>query len=328
MTAISFSLLSVNTANQSYEGRFQNELRKLEINNVVMASKNEELAKKIQEKSLTESVKTKVIKEGELEVKIKTQVQTDIEDLTIQKQNLVTEHEQLKEQQAKRNEEKRLQAIEEARIAKAEADERARVEAERVRMEAEQRAKAEAETKKKIEQERLNVSKNKQTKEKYNEIQVASRNITSNTSTPSSKVDWNNLTRPSSLSSQDINKKLAGTGMQGLGDAFKKAEAQYGINAVFFASLGLHESGNGNSRLAQNKNNLFGYKAYDKDPYNSAQTFASKEECIMVVAQNVAKNYLTTGGKFHNGFSVESINVLYASDKGWASKIKQTGNKF
>ena len=104
-------------------------------------------------------------------------------------------------------------------------------------------------------------------------------------------------------------------------EAFYNAEQKYGVNGIFIAAIGIHESAWGNSYLAKEKNNLFGYRAYDRDPINSAQDFESYEDAINVVAEALSKNYLTPTGSFYNGTTIESVNKKYASDKAWHEKV-------
>ena len=102
---------------------------------------------------------------------------------------------------------------------------------------------------------------------------------------------------------------------------FYNAEQKYGVNGIFIAAVGIHESGWGTSYLAKEKKNLFGYKAYDRDPINSAQDFESYEDAINTVAQALSKNYLTPSGSFYYGKTMEAVNTKYASDSGWHQKV-------
>ena len=61
---------------------------------------------------------------------------------------------------------------------------------------------------------------------------------------------------------------------------FYYIEKEYNINGVFVAAVGIHESNWGTSKIAQEKYNLFGYGAYDSNPYNGAYTFSDYSECI------------------------------------------------
>src|SRR6187549_531133 len=55
-----------------------------------------------------------------------------------------------------------------------------------------------------------------------------------------------------------------------LGSSFMAAERNYGINARFLLAAALHESGWGRGAIARIKHNLFGYNAYDRDPFRFA----------------------------------------------------------
>ena len=113
---------------------------------------------------------------------------------------------------------------------------------------------------------------------------------------------------------------------------FYKAEQKYKVNGIFLESIGIHESAWGTSKIANDKNNLFGFTAYDSDPYNSATSFETYENAINKVAEVLSTKYLhvagtkisdelTATGTYFNGTSAKSVNVRYASDTGWADKV-------
>lgn len=115
-------------------------------------------------------------------------------------------------------------------------------------------------------------------------------------------------------------------------EIFYNIEQKYKINGIFVAAIGIHESGWGTSKLAMDKHNLFGFAAYDRDPYNSAATFETYEECIDTVAKALAKNYLHLAGTniteeivataaYNNGPTLSGVNTRYASDENWANKV-------
>ena len=58
--------------------------------------------------------------------------------------------------------------------------------------------------------------------------------------------------------------------MYGTGIFFKSSETLYGGNAILMMSLATNESALGQSRIAIDKNNLFGHAAYDSSAYSSA----------------------------------------------------------
>lgn len=135
------------------------------------------------------------------------------------------------------------------------------------------------------------------------------------------------LLSPSAITAYELNQFLYGTGMQGLGEAFVKAELETGVNAIFLTSLAIHESAWGKSRIAQDKNNMFGYGAYDWSPYESAVYFNTKTEGIIFVAKKLKENYLLSSGKYYHGTSLPSVNTRYSTDSKWSSKIANTMNQ-
>ncbi|MBS7527569.1 glucosaminidase domain-containing protein [Fusibacter paucivorans] len=139
----------------------------------------------------------------------------------------------------------------------------------------------------------------------------------------SGTVDFNDLTKRSGASATMIDQALEGTNMAGLGQAFVDAEDKYGVNALFLVGLAAHESAYGSSRIAQSKQNLFGFQAYDASPFNSAKTFGTFEDGIDSVAEYLKTSYLTPGGKYYNGASIDAVNKRYATDQNWANAIKK-----
>ena len=116
---------------------------------------------------------------------------------------------------------------------------------------------------------------------------------------------------------------------------FYYIEKEYNINGVFVAAVGIHESNWGTSKIAQEKYNLFGYGAYDSNPYNGAYTFSDYSECIDLLARVFVKYYLnpagtsiyggeTASGKYYNGPTLSGINQKYATDKNWADSVYTT----
>lgn len=130
------------------------------------------------------------------------------------------------------------------------------------------------------------------------------------------------VTVPSLVTSYEIDMLLADSELAGLGRAFVEAEAESNVNAMFLLALAVHESSWGSSALAREKNNLFGFGAYDRNPYHGAQVFATKEECVKHVAQFLRAHYLE--GDYYRGKTIQSINEIYASDRAWGEKIFAT----
>lgn len=136
-----------------------------------------------------------------------------------------------------------------------------------------------------------------------------------------------NLYKPSGFTYNQFIKALSGNSkdtnkiIENNAQYFYYAEQQYGINGMFLAAVAIHESGWATSKIAIEKNNLFGYGAYDSSPYESAWSFENYSECIDLLARVFTKYYLSEGGKFYNGTTLTSVNTRYATDTGWAIKV-------
>jgi beta-N-acetylglucosaminidase len=129
------------------------------------------------------------------------------------------------------------------------------------------------------------------------------------------------LAVPSGENAQTIDRFLAGTALAGLGATYMQAEKSYGVSARYLVAHSIEESGWGTSAIAQSDNNLFGYGANDSDPGGDASRFPSFAACILYVAQQVKEKYVTAGGGYYHGPTLRGMNVDYASDPLWASKI-------
>lgn len=130
------------------------------------------------------------------------------------------------------------------------------------------------------------------------------------------------LTRVTGLTPYELDSCLEGTPMEGLGEDFYRAEHEYGVNAIFLIALANHESAYGTSAIARDKNNLFGFTAYDSSPYSSSTGYSSKGESIAMVARFLSENYLTPGGCYFHGVSCAGVNVKYCTSSDWAGKVE------
>lgn len=113
---------------------------------------------------------------------------------------------------------------------------------------------------------------------------------------------------------------------------FYYIEKEYNINGIFVAAVGIHESAWGTSKIATKKYNLFGYGAYDSNPYNGAYNFESYSESIDLLARVFVKYYINpagtkiydnqiASGKYYSGNTLEAVNKKYATDKNWANGV-------
>ena len=152
-------------------------------------------------------------------------------------------------------------------------------------------------------------------------------------------LDFNmDLTKPSGLTLAQFQKVLSGNSADKQGvlatnaEFFYYAERQYGINGIYLASMAIHEGGWGTSKIANDKKNLFGYGAYDSNPYGGSYSFSTYAEGIDLVARVLVKNYLNpkgteiydgqaATGMYYNGPTLTGVNTRYASDKNWANAV-------
>ena len=159
--------------------------------------------------------------------------------------------------------------------------------------------------------------------------------------TQSNKVEKCNfnmaLNKPSGLTLEQFKKVLNDTKdvnniFSENAEYFYYIEQQYNINGIFVASIGIHESGWGTSKITKNKKNLFGYGAYDSSPYSSSYNFSTYSEGIDLIARVLVKYYLNpkgtaiyggeiASGKYYNGNTLTAVNKRYATDKNWANKV-------
>ena len=145
------------------------------------------------------------------------------------------------------------------------------------------------------------------------------------------------LNKPSGLTLEQFKKVLSDSKdtnkiFEKNAEYFYYIEKQYNINGVFVASVGIHESAWGTSKIAMQKNNLFGYGAYDSNPYNGAYNFSNYSESIDLLARVFVKYYLNPAGTsiyggekavgtYYNGATLNGINTKYASDKNWSNAV-------
>jgi beta-N-acetylglucosaminidase len=88
---------------------------------------------------------------------------------------------------------------------------------------------------------------------------------------------------------ESLNSNLKGK-LSNHGEKFIEAGRQYNINPNLLASIAMHETGNGTSRSANEKNNIAGMMGK-----NGLRMYASVEESIFDMARNLRQNYLDKG---------------------------------
>ena len=126
----------------------------------------------------------------------------------------------------------------------------------------------------------------------------------------------------SGLSAWAIDRYLAAnTPLPPIGAAFLAAERRYGINARYLLAHAMLESGFGTSDIARYAHNLFGYNAYDRDPWRFAARYRSYAKGIDTVARHIREEYLDPHGRWWGGAPTLRGMRYYASDPQWEYKI-------
>ncbi|WP_042355964.1 glucosaminidase domain-containing protein [Bacillus rubiinfantis] len=103
------------------------------------------------------------------------------------------------------------------------------------------------------------------------------------------------------VSADQLNEQLGGK-LAGNGEIFIQAGKLYNVNPALLAAIAQHETGNGTSRAAMEKNNIAGMMGI-----NGLKSYSSIEESIMDMARNISKNYLGQGLA-----SIAEIGAKYA----------------
>ena len=175
---------------------------------------------------------------------------------------------------------------------------------------------------------------------KFEEENIINNNTSEGTANSKTKTPLSfdmALNKPSGLTLEEFKKVLTDSKdknkiFQNNAEYFYYIEKQYNINGVFVSAVGIHESSWGTSKIAREKNNLFGYGAYDSNPYNGAYNFSNYSECIDLIARVFVKYYLNpkgtaiydgekAQGTYYNGPTLSGVNTKYATDKNWANGV-------
>ncbi|MFC5405936.1 glucosaminidase domain-containing protein [Cohnella soli] len=137
---------------------------------------------------------------------------------------------------------------------------------------------------------------------------------------PTSKVESD-----SGLSEADIETIFEGTALAGHGleQTVLEVEEKYGINALFTIAVMKLESGNGRSKLAKKKNNLFGLNAITGDAHNKAYAFETKGDSVRKFGQLLSASYVDKGYT-----TIEKIAGKYCpANSKWPGLVKSIMKK-
>lgn len=141
------------------------------------------------------------------------------------------------------------------------------------------------------------------------------------------------LRKASNVTAKDLqkfmleNNKTKDNILYKLAPEFIKAQKSTGVNAQFMFAHAILETGWGSSIIAQHKNNLFGFQAYDTCPITCSKYFPTGEAGLKRYGYHIVNNYLVKSGPYYHGNSVLDMNIRYATDKAWGLKIANLMNK-
>ena len=140
-------------------------------------------------------------------------------------------------------------------------------------------------------------------------------------------LDTNLLSR-SGASAWAIDAYLrARTSLPPLGAAFVAAEQRYGVNARFLLAAALHESAWGTSYISRVKHNLFGYNAYDRDPFRYATAYRTYVANIDATAKFIKASYLTPGGRWWGGQpTLRSMQRFWSPSGRWGEGVSRVAS--
>ncbi len=111
--------------------------------------------------------------------------------------------------------------------------------------------------------------------------------------------------------------KCLRAGLTGYGEAFARAEQDYGVNALFLISICEFESADGTSSLARNRNNLAGLGGV-----GNWATYPSYEACIDYLGKLLATRYLNPNSSFFHGFTTGGVCQTYCGGSAhWTTSI-------
>jgi beta-N-acetylglucosaminidase len=92
-----------------------------------------------------------------------------------------------------------------------------------------------------------------------------------------------------STSADKLNQALDGK-LRGMGEIFIREGKRYNIDPAFLAAVAQHETGNGKSKAAMEKNNIAGMMGA-----NGLRSYSSVEASIIDMARNLSNNYVDKG---------------------------------
>jgi hypothetical protein len=111
---------------------------------------------------------------------------------------------------------------------------------------------------------------------------------------------------------EDIEKLMRGN-LIGLGSAFNHFSMVNDFDVMHNVNHAILESASGTSKIARDKKNLYGWRAYDSSAYDSATGYSSFTDCIEDWSSRYNKLYLEPNGGQYRGNNEYTVNIVYAT---------------
>jgi len=111
--------------------------------------------------------------------------------------------------------------------------------------------------------------------------------------------------------------------LSGIEETLIEMQDEYNVNALLILAIVRLESGNGKSQIAKSRNNLGGIIVSQKS-VRVYKSFDTRSDCVIYMAKLLSENYLTEGGKYFNGYTLNDIAQSYsASPDTWTDLVKE-----
>lgn len=163
----------------------------------------------------------------------------------------------------------------------------------------------------------------KSLKRKRRELKASQKELEEETERKEIIFNPEDVTECSGITAEQLREVLSGTELAQFADTYVEIERTYGINAIAICALSALESGWGTSKRAREDHNYTGFGVYSDDAIGINAN--SGEENLLMTAKHLREKYLTEGGVYNNGSSLEGLNQKYCTSDTWAGKITDIG---
>ena len=143
------------------------------------------------------------------------------------------------------------------------------------------------------------------------------------------KFDSTDIGVPSGITHEEMRAVLSEShysNFADLADAFVDAERAYGVNAFALIAIpGLESGWNTSDRAKNGRNNIVGMNVQHNASRGSV--YDSKHQCILDLARQIRKYYLTPGAEYYKGPGTKAINSNYSAAPDWYKQVDKIGDE-